>query len=82
MYLMKGVANMFLTATHINYYHICHRKLWLFANGITMEHTSDTVYDGKLLHETSYPQRAEKHTEIDLSALTDDGIQLSGKIDF
>lgn len=25
---------MHLTATHINYFHICHRKLWLFANGI------------------------------------------------
>ena len=73
---------MHLTATHINYFHICHRKLWLFANGINMEHASDTVYDGKLLHETSYPQRAEKYTEIDLSATTANGIQLAGKVDF
>lgn len=72
---------MQITATHINYYHICHRKLWLFANGINMEHTSDTVADGKLLHETSYPQRAEKNTEITLSA-THEGIELFGKIDF
>lgn len=72
---------MQLTATHINYYHVCHRKLWLFANGINMEHTSDTVYDGKLLHETSYPQRAERYTEIELSAM-EGGIQLNGKIDF
>ncbi|SEM48427.1 CRISPR-associated exonuclease, Cas4 family [Chitinophaga rupis] len=73
---------MQLTATHINYYHVCHRKLWLFTNGINMEHTSDTVYDGKLLHETSYPQRAERYTEIDISATTAEGIQLTGKIDF
>lgn len=73
---------MNITATHINYYHICHRKLWLFSSGINMEHTSDTVYDGKLLHETSYPQRAEKYTEIDMSATTKDGVQLLGKIDF
>ena len=73
---------MNITATHINYYHICHRKLWLFANGINMEHTSDVVYDGKLLHQTSYPQRAEKYTEIDMSATTKDGVQLFGKIDF
>lgn len=53
-----------LTATHVNYFHLCHRKLWLFANGISMEHTSDTVAQGKLLHETSYPQRAAKYTEI------------------
>ena len=31
------------TGTHFNYYHICYRKLWLFANGINMEHVSDTV---------------------------------------
>ena len=57
---------MHITATHINYYHICHRKLWLFANGINMEHTSEKVAEGKLLHETSYPQRAEKYTEISM----------------
>jgi CRISPR-associated exonuclease Cas4 len=52
---------MTINATLINLYHVCHREMWLHANGIRMEHTSDTVYDGKLLHETSYPQRAEKY---------------------
>jgi CRISPR-associated exonuclease Cas4 len=33
------------TGTHINYYHICHRKLWLFANNVQMEHNSDLVAD-------------------------------------
>ncbi|MBK8519000.1 MAG: Dna2/Cas4 domain-containing protein [Saprospiraceae bacterium] len=28
---------MTITATHINYFHICHEKLWLFANGINIE---------------------------------------------
>lgn len=64
---------MQLIATHINYYHVCHRKLWLFANGIQMEHTSETVAEGKLIGETSYPERAEKYTEVEV-----DGI----KIDF
>ncbi len=64
---------MTITGTHFNYYLVCKRKLWLFANGIQMEHTSDTVFDGKLLHETSYPQRAKKYQEIEM-----DGI----KIDF
>lgn len=72
---------MQLIATHINYYIVCQRKLWLFANGIKMEHTSDTVYDGKLLHETSYPQRAEKYNEIEISG-SFEGIDLLGKIDF
>ena len=70
------------TATHINYYHICHRKLWLFSNGINMEHTSEIVADGKLLHESSYPQRAEKYREIDLSFGLNKQIELFGKIDF
>lgn len=73
---------MNITATHINYYHICHRKLWLFSNGINMEHTSDVVADGKLLHESSYPQRAEKYREIDLSFTLNNKIDLFGKIDF
>lgn len=73
---------MNITATHINYYHICHRKLWLFSNGINMEHTSDIVADGKLLHETSYQQRAEKYREIDLSFTLNNEIELFGKIDF
>ena len=47
---------MNITGTHFNYYQICKRKLWLFANGISMEHTSDLVHEGKLIHEESYPQ--------------------------
>ncbi|MEO9144584.1 MAG: CRISPR-associated protein Cas4 [Ginsengibacter sp.] len=73
---------MNITATHINYYHVCHRKLWLFSNGINMEHTSEAVADGKLLHESSYPQRSEKYREIDLSFTLNNEIELFGKIDF
>lgn len=72
---------MTLTATHINYYNMCKRKLWLFSNGVNMEHTSDTVYDGKMLHETSYPQRNEKHSELSIEAEYE-AIDLFGKIDF
>jgi len=73
---------MTINATLINLYHVCPRECWLHTNGINMEHTSDTVYDGKLLHETSYPQRAEKYTEIELNATLNDEITLTGKIDF
>ena len=34
-----------------------------------MEHTSDLVYEGKLIHETSYPQRPERYTEIELDGI-------------
>jgi CRISPR-associated exonuclease Cas4 len=57
------------TGTHFNYYQICHRKLWLFANGISMELTSDLVYEGRMLHETSYPRRGEKYQEIELAGI-------------
>lgn len=73
---------MNITATHLNYYFICHRKLWLFANGIQMEHNSEAVAEGKFIHETSYPQRAEKYREIELSFPWKDDIDLFGKIDF
>lgn len=73
---------MQLTATHINYFFICHRKLWLFANGITMEHTSNIVAEGKLIGKTTYPQRPEKYQEIDVSATLSAGMEGLGKIDF
>jgi CRISPR-associated exonuclease Cas4 len=57
---------MQINATLINYYHICHRELWLHANGIRMEHNSDTVLEGKLIGETSYGERANKNREIAL----------------
>jgi len=60
---------MTLTGTYFNYYQICRRKLWLFANGINMEHTNDMVYDGKLIHEGSYPQRSERYEEISIEGI-------------
>ncbi|MDY4250123.1 CRISPR-associated protein Cas4 [Bacteroides pyogenes] len=60
---------MILTGIHFNYYQVCKRKLWLFANGINMEHTSDLVYDGKLIHETAYPQRPERYEELEMGRI-------------
>jgi CRISPR-associated exonuclease Cas4 len=73
---------MNINATLINYLHICHRKMWLHANGITMEHTSDVVSEGKLIGEESYPQRAEKNQELAVSLELEDGTVASAKIDF
>lgn len=64
---------MLVTGTHIAYLHTCHRKLWLFANGITLEHTSEDVTEGKLIGKTTYTDRAQRFTEVEI-----DGI----KIDF
>lgn len=46
----------------INYYFICKRKLWLFDKGIAMEHNSDRVLHGKIVHENSY-SRSSNHKE-------------------
>lgn len=71
---------MSITATHINYYHICHRKLWLHANEIRMEHTSDIVAEGKLIGEHSYPQRSEKYTEVLIDGIKIDFYDAKNKI--
>lgn len=60
---------MNITGTHFNYYQVCKRKLWLFANGVNMEHTSDLVYDGKLIQETTYPQRSERYEELEMGGI-------------
>lgn len=59
-----------LTGTQVNYYLICHRKLWLFSHNINMEHTSEAVEIGALVHEHSYERKNKE--------LVFDGI----KIDF
>ena len=72
---------MTINATLINLYNVCPRECWLHANGVRMEHTSDTVADGKLLHETSYADRNAKHSELDIEAKYEE-VNLYGKIDF
>lgn len=60
---------MLITATHITYLHVCHRKLWLFSHGITMEHESELVIEGKLIEEGSYNHRSEQFTEVELEGI-------------
>lgn len=69
-----------ITGTHFNYYQVCKRKLWLFAKGITMENTSDLVYEGKLIHEESYPQRSEKYEEIEVDGIKVDFYDAKNKV--
>jgi len=71
---------MQITGIHFNYYQICKRKLWLFANGINMEQTSDLVYDGKLIHETSYPQRSERYEEVEIDGIKIDYYDARNKV--
>src|SRR5574344_2895060 len=71
---------MYVTGTHFNYFQVCKRKLWLFANGVNMEHTSDLVYEGKLIHEDSYPQRSEKYEEVEIDGIKVDFYDTKNKV--
>jgi len=71
---------MQITGTHFNYYLLCQRKLWLFSNGINMEQTSDLVYEGKLIHENSYPQRSERMEEVEIDGIKIDYFDVHRKV--
>lgn len=52
------------TGTEVGYYFICHKKLWWFSHGVTMEHEHDRVHMGRIVHEESYSRR-KKELDID-----------------
>jgi len=45
-----------------------------------MEHTSDTVVEGKLIHETTYPQRSERYSELNIDGSVIDFYDAKNKI--
>ncbi|MDJ1473782.1 CRISPR-associated protein Cas4 [Xanthocytophaga flava] len=71
---------MQVTATLINLYHICKRETWLHAHEVRMEHTSDTVYEGKLIGETTYQQRAERYTQLEMEGIKIDFFDAKAKV--
>ena len=71
---------MHITATYINLFNVCKRELWLHANEIRFEHTSDLVYDGKLIHESSYPQRSERYEELEIDGVKIDYYDVRNKV--
>ena len=71
---------MQITGTHFNYFQICKRKLWLFANSINFEQTSDLVFEGKLIHENTYLQRSSKYEEIEIDGIKVDYFDAKNKV--
>ncbi|MEM9821547.1 MAG: CRISPR-associated protein Cas4 [Bacteroidota bacterium] len=57
------------TGTQVQYYHLCHRKLWLFSHQISMEQSSELVAEGKLIDEQAYPQRAERWQALQIESI-------------
>jgi CRISPR-associated exonuclease Cas4 len=45
-----------------------------------MEHTSDLVYDGKLIQETTYPQRSERYEELEMGGIKIDFFDARNKV--
>jgi len=60
---------MMLNGSHIAYYHICRRKLWMYSQGVWMEDNSELVLEGRLLHETAYPERADRYREVEVESI-------------
>ncbi len=57
------IDELYITGTQVNYYFICKTKLWLFSHNITMEHESDLVKMGKLIHRETF-KTDEKEIKI------------------
>lgn len=49
----------------LQYYEICHKKLWYFVHSIQMEQNSETVSIGRELHDTSYQRTKIQEVELD-----------------
>ena len=63
------------TGTQVNYFFVCLRKLWFFSHDLEMEHGSDMVLLGKLLHETSYRR---KFKEVMIESIKIDFLERGG----
>ena len=57
------LEEMYIGGVQVNYYFVCKTKLWLFSHNIGMEHESDLVKLGKILHLDIY-DRYEKDVQI------------------
>jgi len=58
------------TGTQLNYLVVCHRKLWLFSNGIEMERENEAVQIGKQIGQDSY-NREKKEINLDNQIVLD-----------
>lgn len=71
--------NLRVNGIKVNYWAICHRKLWLYSKGLRMESLSDRVALGKLLHERSYPRYPRRDVLID-NLIKVDILENEGKV--
>jgi len=63
--------NIKVSGVRVYYFYTCHRQLWFFDKGISMEHNSEFVKLGKLLSSTSYPRKHKREIYIDGTIVID-----------
>ncbi|MGC9007019.1 MAG: Dna2/Cas4 domain-containing protein [Sulfurihydrogenibium sp.] len=51
---MQDFEDLKTNGLKVNYYYVCHRKLWFFDRKLTMEKNSEKVLLGEILHKESY----------------------------
>lgn len=71
---------MTLTASHLTYLLLCHRKLWLHDRQIRMEDNSANVAVGKQIDRQTYTRRARKWTQLDLGHLKIDHFDAKARV--
>lgn len=54
-----------ISGLHIQYYFVCHRKLWLYSKNLGLEEGHERVIEGTLLHERSYKSADQKEIAVD-----------------
>lgn len=54
-----------VSGVHIQYYFVCHRKLWLYSKNIQLEEGHERVQTGKILHERAYKNSDKKELTVD-----------------
>lgn len=59
-----STSNIRVTGVMLYYYLVCPRKLWYFANGITLEQDNELVQIGRVIDEQTFAKE-DKHIEID-----------------
>lgn len=69
-----------VTGTLVSYYFYCKRRLWLHANDIRFEDTSEDVAMGKLIEETTYLRRNSNYEQIELEGIKIDFYDRKNKV--
>ncbi len=71
---------MQITGTLISYYFYCLRRMWLHANDIKFEDTSEDVAMGVVIEETSYQKRSDRYQQIQIGPIKIDFYDAKNKI--